>query len=211
MSTELIEFVADLASDQAGPNLWNMYRDWHNDLEPEDTPALRSLILYQYLTEANPDVVLVGLAPGYAGARFSGVPFADEARVLAEGRTTRRLSNRTIPWKEDSASTMDRLFKLSRPFTCWNVIPFHPYGLGYLTNRTPDELEILQHGLPWLQRFTDVIRPGILVPVGRIAEQALSRVKVPDGTSVASYVRHPAHGGSAQFINGVMSLWRQGR
>ncbi len=78
----------------------------------------------------------------------------------------------------------------------WNVVPTHPHrpGLPY-TNRRPtrDEVESSARFL------AGVARGRRLVAVGRLAEAVTG----------APYVRHPSHGGAAEFRAGLISAFGQ--
>jgi len=53
-------------------------------------------------------------------------------------------------------------------------------------------------GLPYVQRLIDIVRPRLVVGVGRIAADTLG--------SRAVYVRHPAQSGATAFRAGMREL-----
>ena len=74
-------------------------------------------------------------------------------------------------------------------------MPAHPHPEGKpLGNRAPTMPE-RRAGGEALELFLDAVRPLAIVPVGRIAEKALSDL----GVATLPAVRHPAQGGATQF------------
>ena len=65
----------------------------------------------------------------------------------------------------------------------WNVVPTHP---GTATTNRPPTVAEVRAGIPFARELG---RGRRVLAVGRVAERAL-------GTT---YVRHPSHGGAAEF------------
>jgi len=87
------------------------------------------------------------------------------------------------------------LAELELDALCWNVVPTHP---GTETsNRRPTRLEILA-SRPFLEELAESRR---LVAVGRLAASA----------TAAPYIRHPSHGGAAEFRAGLLQFCAGGR
>jgi uracil-DNA glycosylase len=164
-------FIDSLVAAQIG-RTYNFYRDG-------DGAALRRGRLTDYLAaRAGAPILLVGEAPGYRGARVSGIPFASERQLSGSGPA------------EASATIVRRTLAelgFADQVLCWNVVPTHP-GTE-CSNRRPTRAEVLA-GLPFLERLVCDRRA---IAVGRLAHSVLG----------GDYVRHPSHGGAAAFRDGL--------
>jgi hypothetical protein len=193
-------FVADLARTTIGGTV-NFYRTVDLNYEQAAGPAIRQANLLAYLTSRqHPQLMLVGEAPGYQGARFSGVAFTSERSLPA----TQRTSLRPEGWSEPSATIIHgalALHGLEETTVLWNACPLHPAKVGLpLSNRTPTETEIAL-GLPWLSRLVALLEPGLIVCLGRTAQKLLPG---------APAIRHPANGGATLCRMGLADLVTQG-
>jgi uracil-DNA glycosylase len=125
-------------------------------------------------------ILLVAEAPGYRGTRVSGIPLTSERQLTGAGPTE---ATATIVH-----ATLAEL-GLADDVLLWNVVPTHP---GTETsNRPPTRLEI-EAAAP----FLDELAPGRrVIAVGRVAHARLG----------GPYVRHPSHGGAAEFRLGLVA------
>ncbi len=164
-------FVARLAAARIG-GTFNQYR----------RSRLRRERLVAYLEgHLDAPILLVGEAPGYRGARISGVPFTSERQLTGSGPA------------EATATVVHRILAelgLAESVLLWNVVPTHPGTAG--SNRPPTRSEIAA-GVPFARQLAEGRR---VIAVGRLARAALG----------GPYVRHPSHGGTRAFREGLIEL-----
>jgi uracil-DNA glycosylase family 4 len=165
---EPLELVERLAATRIGAT-FNQYA----------ASELRRERLRAYLDErADAEIVLVGEAAGYRGARVSGIPFTSERQLTGSGPA------------EASATIVHRVLAalgLEEHVLLWNVVPTHPGTAG--SNRRPTRAEI-EGAAPFL---AEILAGRTAIAVGRVAAAVLD----------APYVRHPSHGGAADFAVGL--------
>jgi uracil-DNA glycosylase len=176
---EPASFVDRLAEARIGKT-FNFYREGRG-------AALRRARLSTYLeSRRDAHVLLVGEAPGYRGARVSGVPFTSERQLSGSGPG------------EASATIVRSVLRelgLEESILCWNLVPTHPHRPGRPETNRPPTREEIASGRAFLEPLAADRR---VIAVGRLAERALG----------ASYVRHPAHGGAAAFRAGLIEAFR---
>jgi uracil-DNA glycosylase family 4 len=144
-----------------------------------ESPLLRDRLAAYLAARTDASVVLVGEAAGYRGARVSGIPFTSERQLTGSGPAE---ATATIVHRALAALGVEEDVLL------WNVVPTHP---GTATsNRRPTRAEV-EAASPFLNELT---RGRIAIAVGRLAAATLDR---------APYVRHPSHGGAAEFEEGL--------
>jgi uracil-DNA glycosylase len=163
-----VEFVAQLAGARIGAT-FNQYAS---------SERLRDRLARYLEARAGAEVILVGEAAGYRGARVSGIAFTSERQLTGTGPA------------EASATIVQRVLDdlgIADNVLLWNVVPTHPGTTS--SNRRPTRAEVLA-ARPFLEEVT---RNRRVVAVGRLAETVLD----------APYVRHPSHGGAVAFADGL--------
>jgi uracil-DNA glycosylase len=193
------ELLAELAAAHIGAT-FNQYREAAADDLP-GAPAVRLANLRHYLGErAGAPVLAVGEAAGYQGMRWSGIAFTSE-RDLERFGPPYAVTCSVRRWSEPSGTIVHRVLReldAERRVILWNTVPTHPHQPGRpLSNRRPSVAEIAA-GAAFVERALTVLRPVVLVAVGRVAESVLG--------DRAAYVRHPANGGGAAFAAGIRDI-----
>jgi hypothetical protein len=198
-----------------GSRAFNQYRDVHPELDQPDGAKVRRRNLRCYLESFDSGsgvrFVLVGEAAGYAGCRFSGIPFTGEVQLAgpmrlgwAAGKSLARSSRSEEPWRERSAKIVWEALGTRRDCVLWNAYPWHPFGAaGPLSNRAPGR--DLAHGLPVLDCLLALYPQARPYAIGRVAQRALASIGVE-----APYIRHPSRGGKSRFVAGINTLARDG-
>ena len=195
------QLLEDLRRARIGAT-FNQYRD----AGPDDVAGaadLRVENLRAYLAERrDADVVALGEAAGYQGMRWSGIAFTSERDLARWGAPFRGTSTaRKNGWSEPSGTIVHRVLGelgAEHRVIVWNTVPTHPHKPGLpLSNRRPSVPEI-EAGAVYVERLLELVRPRIIVAVGRVAEEILG--------PRATYVRHPANGGATAFANGMRDV-----
>ena len=162
---------------------FNFYRDGEG-------AATRRHRLRTYLeAHGNAPLLLVGEAAGHRGARVSGVPFTSERQLTGRGpaEATATIVRRTLAELGLEEQTL-----------CWNVVPTHPHRPARPdTNRPPTRAEV-EASRSYLR---ELAQGRTVIAVGRVAQAVLD----------APYVRHPSHGGAAEFRLGLLRFAAGGR
>jgi uracil-DNA glycosylase len=161
--------------------------DTFNFYRDGDGAEIRRNRLLAYLCERETaPLLLVGEAAGYRGARVSGIPFTSERQLTGAGPA------------EATATIVHRVLAdlgLGETVLLWNVVPTHPGTAS--SNRPPRAAEVAA-GAPFA---LELARGRRVIAVGRLAHRVLG----------APYVRHPSHGGAAEFRAGLLRFRSGGR
>ena len=208
-SDSINAIIADLAAIPAPADAVNPYA---LDGPPGNVVRRDNLRLALEVALARgPDLLLVGEAPGYNGARRTGVPFTSERLLLGgivplgqygadqgfalatdDGRMSAE-PTATIAYRELAALG---LFAVG-----WNAYPLHPHRPGNdQSNRPPRTIE-LALGLPLLARIIALFPAVPAVAMGNSADRALAALDVAH-----TKLRHPAQGGATSFALGLRAF-----
>jgi uracil-DNA glycosylase len=171
-------FVEELAAARIGET-FNQYA------EGKRASLLRERLVAYLERKAGAELLLVGEAPGYRGARVSGIPFTSERQLTGSGPA------------EATATVVQRVLAeldLEEDVLLWNAVPTHP---GTATsNRRPTRIEVTAGA-----QFVHALACGRrVVAIGRVAHEAYG----------PAFVRHPAHGGAREFRAGLVELLDRG-
>jgi uracil-DNA glycosylase len=203
------KLIARLRRAELPEHVFNLYGRDMPELDVRGGSAKRRENLRRYLKAIRqPRFVFVGLAPGYRGARFTGVPFTDEHRLCFPGSSFDRTSRRDREMREATAGVVMDVLGSRTDVVCWNAVPWHPHQPGEpLSNAEPDA-ETLRYGLEVLEFLAARLYPNATyVPVGKVAAESLQALRVNGKpVSVAGALRHPAHGGAEEFRTQASAL-----
>ena len=200
----------DLLMAFQGGGVFNPYRDRDPALDCLDAPAMRRANLRRYLDIfADAAYVLMGEAAGYAGCRFSGIPFTGEVQLLGPeplpwatagdwGQTSLG-----APWRERSAQIVWSALDDRQDCVLWNAFPWHPFKDKPLSNRRPRVRELRQ-ATDVLRCFLSLFSQAQVYAIGRVSQGVLQDLGVK-----AAYIRHPSYGGKRAFVAGVTALPRR--
>lgn len=195
---------------------FNPYRDFCPHCDRITGPNIRRerlRLLIDAAIERGVRDLWVGLAPGWKGARRTGLAFTDDRhvrehcnrwRIPPDNRILER-ATRGLAIKELSAGAVWRVLKaIDAPIFLWNVFPFHPHQPGDpFTNRAITHSERVFGG-EILDTLMRLLGPGRLVAIGKEAERALKRAV---GSLKLHAVRHPSYGGITEFTEGVERIY----
>jgi len=213
MTTAAISrFVERLAAAETGPACNNFFAD----TVPANAVRRRNLELYlQALLDRRPPVLLLGEAPGFRGMRLTGVPFTN--RGMFTGAPNHfglfgKDQGYDLPPEaagvaaEPTATVMwEVLAELDFLPLLWSACPWHTHRPGQpQSNRTPSAAEAAG-GIPFREKLMALFGISTVVAVGNIAHRSLLRSGVH-----APKIRHPAHGGRAEFKRGLEELFDAG-
>jgi uracil-DNA glycosylase len=176
------ELIERLARATIGAT-FNFYRDG------DGAPTRRERLLEYLHARRDAPLLLVGEAAGHRGARVSGIPFTSERQLTGSGpaEATATIVRRTLAELGLEEQTL-----------CWNVVPTHPHLPGRPeTNRRPTRSEV-EASRPFLR---ELAQGRNAIAVGRLAQAILG----------PPYVRHPSHGGAAEFRAGLLRFRVGGR
>jgi uracil-DNA glycosylase len=206
---EIDAIIAELAALPAPPDAVNMYAAAG---PPGNELRRRNLALALELALARgPDLLLVGEAPGYNGARRTGVPFTSE-RLLLEGLgplgqfgAAQGFALATDDGRisaEQTATLVYRELKTHGLFAVgWNAYPFHPHRPGADQSNRPPRAPELALGRPFLARVRALFPGAAVAAMGNVAAASLTALAIPH-----TKLRHPAQGGARIFAEGLAAL-----
>jgi len=223
MSSEVDQFVDMLQECRSNGSVSNPWADCDPKFDrDEHAPRHRSNHLRAYLNARlnAAEALLIAEAPGYQGAKFSGIPMTCERTLLGHRRgvsggdvfdesierhrTSRpEASNKqaVMRWGfcEPTAAYVWRGISdrtgISKKIVLWNLFGFHPHETtNTLTNRAPTDTEILSNQ-PVLEAFLRLFPDRPILSMGNISKEYLTRW----GHRYELFTRHPANGGGAVF------------
>ncbi|WP_345988515.1 uracil-DNA glycosylase [Sulfurimonas sp. HSL1-2] len=205
IDADIKRFGKRLQESAVGANVTNFYAAKRTNTQRHNLQCY-----LQQLRALQPEVLLIGEAPGYNGCRLTGIPFSSEA-LVAEGvlegalftaRHGYRVASSPYTREQSAGIVWEVLQRHRIAALCWNAFCFHPHEKGNPdSNRKPTGKEI-DSAAPFLRRLLSLF-PSVttVVAVGNSAEAALTRLQIPHAK-----VRHPARGGKPAFTAGMEAV-----
>lgn len=205
MTSSLLSLVMAIPSTTTATNFYLDSSDQGSLFATSAAQRRDQLVSHLHQT-ATGDLILVGEAAGWRGARQSGVAFTSPTMVGLPGT------------REASATTVHRALAahgLSDRALLWNAFPLHPFLPGrYDKNRTPTSAEFAagEDVLRAAVRGRRVIAVGgkAATSVARAIGAAVPTVQSMSSSDFAVTVRHPSYGGAPEFLSGfdeVVACW----
>lgn len=223
MSPQVDKFVDLLQKYPSNGSVSNPWAYWDREFDRDrQAPSHRSNHLRAYLNARlnTAKALLIAEAPGYQGAKFSGIPMTCERTLLGHRRGVSRgdVFDETIERHRTSgpeASSKESVRRwgfceptagyvwpamagrpgLSKKIVLWNLFGFHPHEeTSTLTNRRPKDTEILSNHHV-LEEFLRLFPDRPILSIGNISEEYLTRW----GHRYELSTRHPANGGGPEF------------
>ncbi|MBK8205687.1 MAG: uracil-DNA glycosylase [Planctomycetes bacterium] len=203
------KLIARLRRAELPEHVFNIYKSDDTKLDVRGGAAKRRENLRRYIKAIRePRFAFIGIATGWRGARFTGVPFTDEDRLCIPGSCYDRTGKRERPYREATAGVVMDLLGARSDVICWNIVPWHPHQPREpLSNADPDS-ETIGYGIEVLEFLFARLYPNAqAVAVGNIAAEALASLRVNgQPIAVAAQLRHPAHGGAEEFRASARAL-----
>lgn len=188
------------------PATFNPYADRCPEHDGPGAAAIRrsNLLATFEATAGGVDALWIALEPGHRGARRTGLAMTDDAHLTNHARRwgLAGIARATVtgPETEQTAGIVwGALAKVPHRVLLWNVFPLHCHVAGEpLSNRRHTRAE---REACWdlTCAIIDMVNPGHIVAIGNDAHAAVNGL---DRRCVL--VRHPAYGGKAEFLAGLM-------
>ena len=224
MSSHVDQFVDLLQKYPSNGSVSNPWAHWDRDFDTDKhAPSHRSNHLRAYLNARlnTAKALLIAEAPGYQGAKFSGIPMTCERTLFGHRRGVSCADVFDETFKPQRTSSPEASSKqavklrgfceptaayvwghianrpgLSKKIVLWNIFGFHPHkDTDTLTNRKPTRKEVRNNHYV-LEAFLRLFPDRPILAIGEISGKYL---KEWGPRHDFSFARHPANGGGAEF------------
>ncbi len=204
-----LQFVSQLESVEL-ENVFNPYSDQCEICDALNAHQNRANSLLKLLTAAEKievDMLWIGRDLGYRGGRRTGLAFTDDIHLADHGERWNlefKRSTKGKVVKEMTAMFIWRVLnQLSSNIFLWNVFPLHPYLKNNSFSNRKHSREELSIGEEFLAELICLLKPRLLIPVGKDA--TATALRIHDRKRVKP-VRHPSYGGSSIFQRQVLDI-----
>ena len=178
----------------------NQYTATYLEEAPLDGAGMRCRnIAKYYQRRAGAKVLLVSQAPGYLGARWSGIPLTDTESV-ASGRLGEDYEFSLVRTEPSSQAVHEGLATRWSDVLLWSAVPWHPAGGCLDSNRKPSRIEV-SAGIEVLEYLLAHGEFRAVAAVGDVASGALDKLRVRHRV-----LPHPFYAGRDACIEGVRAF-----
>ena len=192
---------------------FNPYSERCVRYDVDDAPELRSRTLQSVIEAAadrGVDSLWVGRDPGHRGGRRTGLAFTDDIHLHEHaerwGLSIRRPTIGEKVSEQTATVIWKALSRIESPVFLWNVFPLHPHKPGIPFSNRPHTAHERKIGEELFLELILLLQPRRLVAIGNDAAKTARRLG--DRRTIIQ-VRHPSHGGQAQFLAQIVeSHWR---
>lgn len=190
---------------------FNPYADHYPPYDVDEAPSIRranlTYVLEAAVSRGGVDDLWVGLELGHNGGRRTGLAMTDDTHLASHGKRfgvagRLRPATQAGPVKEMTAGIVwQALQQVERSVFLWNVVPVHPHQPNQPLSNRRHNLTERAASMPYLESLIALLHPKQLVAIGKDASIALAK-----GGHRHVAVRHPAYGGKADFLQGIVAL-----
>lgn len=179
--------------------------------DKKDAPECRSRILLSLLKatlDQDVDAVWIGRDLGHRGGRRTGLSFTDDVHFRMHlkrwGLSFKRPTKPPVVAEQTAGVVWHILSQIEAAVFLWNVFPLHPHEPdNAFSNRRHNSVE-RNAGEELLSELIRLIKPRRLIAIGNDASNTAHRLS---SRQKVFKVRHPSHGGQAQFLREVQELY----
>ena len=176
-----------------------------------DAPQRRSRILLSLLKatlDRDIDAVWIGRDLGHRGGRRTGLSLTDDVHFHMHlerwGLSSKRPTKSPVVAERTAKIVWQVLSQVELPVFLWNVFPLHPHEPDNPFSNRPHNPKERRIGEEFLAELVLLLRPRRLIAIGNDAFRTTSRLY---SRRDVSRVRHPSHGGQAQFLRDMQELY----
>lgn len=200
-------FVKKLSVYPENENIDNQYKEEKNAKNLE--------IYLNFISNQDPEILLLGESAGYKGCKLTGIPFTS-GFVISKHNIFCALKNDLSfneKHKENTATIFYDFFSNNeegwKKTIIWNAFPFHPIEKGNLqSNRSPNKQE-RKDGIEFLLKLFSIFDIKRYYAIGNYAYKTLEELR--NNNEIIYFdclkIRHPSYGGKSDFLKTMEEIY----